>query len=259
MPALILMYHDLAADPAAIVPEHRPYVLEPAVFRGQMAAVVAADLPVLSVSQWCAPMRPPRAVVLTFDDGHVSNYTLALPILVEHHCTATFFITAGVIGQGEMMHWQHIRALHAAGMEIGSHTLTHRPPSTLSDDELRYELHESRCVLEDGLGAPVTSLSSPTGFFNPRMRAIAREVGYQALCFGHIGLVPDQGDPFSLKRVAVKYTTPHAEFEALLRFDPSTLGRLRRQQWMRSFARRALGPRAYLQVRRFLTVRGTRT
>ena len=258
MPALILMYHDLAADPAAIAPEHRPYVLEPAVFRGQMAAVIAAGLPALSVAQWCAPMRPPRAVVLTFDDGHVSNYTLTLPILVEYHLTATFFITAGVIGQGETMDWRQIRALHATGMEIGSHTLTHRPPSTLSDDELRYELHESRRVLEDGLGAPVTSISSPTGFFNPRMRAIAREVGYQSLCFGHIGLAPDQGDPFSLKRVAVKYTTPYAEFEALLRFDQHMLGRRRRQQWVRSFARQAFGPKAYLQVRRLLTALGAR-
>jgi hypothetical protein len=90
------------------------------------------------------------------------------------------------------------------------------------------------------------------------MRAIAREVGYQALCFGHIGLAPDQGDPFSLKRVAVKYTTPLAEFEALLRFDQHTFGRLQRQQWLRSFARQALGPKAYIQVRRLLTALRTR-
>ena len=253
MPALILMYHDLAADPTVIASEHRPYVLEPAVFRRQMAAVIATDLPTLTVAQWCAPTHPSRAVVLTFDDGHVSNYTLTLPILLEHHLTATFFITAGAIGKGATMDWQQIRALHAAGMEIGSHTLTHRPPSTLTDDELRYELHESRRVLEEGLGAPVRSISSPTGFFNPRMRAIAREVGYQSLSFGQIGLAPDQGDSFSLKRVAVKYATPHTEFEALLRFDRRLLGRLRRQQWVRSLARQALGPRAYLQVRRLLT------
>ena len=62
---------------------------------------------------------------------------------------------------------------------------------------LPYELHESRRVLEDGLGAPVTSLSSPTGFFNPRMRVIAHEVGIRPFCFGRIGLAPDQGDPFA--------------------------------------------------------------
>jgi len=256
MPALILMYHDLSETPTAVPPEHRPYVLAPAVFRRQAEAIVASGLPPLTVTQWCAPSRPPRALVLTFDDGHVSNYALTLPILLEYRLKATFFITAGVIGHGTTMGWDHIRALHAAGMEIGSHTVTHRPPSTLNDEELRYELIESRRILEDGLGAPVTAISSPTGFFNPRMRAIAREVGYHSLSFGQVGLAPDLGDPFSLNRVAVKHTTRRAEFEALLRFERRTIRRLRRQQLVRSFARTALGPSTYLRVRRFFTVRG---
>jgi peptidoglycan/xylan/chitin deacetylase (PgdA/CDA1 family) len=134
--------------------------------------------------------------------------------------------------------------------------VTHRPPSTLNDEELRYELRESRRILEDGLGAPVTAISSPTGFFNPRMRAIAREVGYHSLSFGRIGLAPDRGDPFSLNRVAVKHTTRQEEFAALLRFERRTMKRLRRQQLVRSCARTALGPNTYLRVRRFFTVRG---
>jgi len=253
MPALILMYHDLSEALASVPPEHRPYVLDPAVFRRQMEAIVASGLPTLTVTQWCAPSRPPRALVLTFDDGHVSNYALTLPILLEYRLKATFFVTAGAIGIGGTMNWEQIRALHAAGMEIGSHTVTHRPPSTLNDAELRYELLESRRLLETGLEAPVTSISSPTGFFNPRMRAIAREVGYHSLSFGRIGLAPDSGDPFSLNRVAVKHTTRQEEFEALLRFEHRTLRRLRLQQLVRSFARKALGPDAYLRVRRLLT------
>jgi peptidoglycan/xylan/chitin deacetylase (PgdA/CDA1 family) len=191
-------------------------------------------------------------MVITFDDGHVSNHELALPILLEHGLKATFFVTAGAVGKSGTMGWEQIRSLHNAGMEIGSHTLTHRPPATLSDDELRYELRESRRILENGLGAPVTSISSPTGFFNPRMRAIARETGYRSLSFGQIGLACESGDPFSLNRVVVKCTTSQSEFEALLRFDQRTIGRLRQKQRVRSFARKALGVRTYLRVRRLL-------
>lgn len=255
MPALVLMYHDLASDPERFAPGHRPYVLDPAHFRRQMSVVVSHRLPVLTVAQWCSDARPPRAVVPTFDDGHVSNYEMALPILLEHKLKATFFITAGQIGIGETMSWEQIRALHAAGMEIGSHTLTHRPPSTLDDQQLRYELSESRCILEDGLGAPVTSISSPTGFFNPRMRTIAREVGYQALCFGQFGLAADDGDPFSLQRVAVKRTLREQQFDALLRFDGVTIRRLRRHQALRDLARQALGRNAYLRIRQLLISR----
>src|SRR5262245_20744834 len=174
MPALILMYHDLAEDREHIRPGHRPYVLDPSTFRRQMYCVATSDLTNLTVYEWSSEASTTRAIALTFDDGHASNYQIDRPILLEHRLKATFFITAGCIGTGETMNWQQIRALHSAGMEIGSHTLTHRPPATLDDDDLRYELGESRRILEEGLGSPVTSISSPTGFFNPRMRLIAQ-------------------------------------------------------------------------------------
>jgi peptidoglycan/xylan/chitin deacetylase (PgdA/CDA1 family) len=252
MPALILMYHDLAEDQAHVPPEHRPYVLKTSTFHRQMGSAAASELPVLTVSGWCARPRPAHALLLTFDDGHVSNHDVALPILLEHRLKATFFITAGRIGCGDTMNWQQIRALHAAGMEIGSHTLTHRPPATLNDDELRYELLESRRILQDGLDAPVTSVSSPTGFFNPHMCTLAREVGYHALCFGQVGLVVDDADPFALNRVAVKAAMSENQFKALLQFDHAMLRGLRLRQLVRALARKILSPAAYLRVRRVL-------
>jgi peptidoglycan/xylan/chitin deacetylase (PgdA/CDA1 family) len=258
MAALILMYHDLAEDCAHISPGHRPYVLDPTTFRCQMGSVATSGLAVVTIAEWSSRACPLRALALTFDDGHVSNHDIALPILIEHGLRATFFITAGCIGTGETMNWQQIRALHAAGMEIGSHTLTHRPPSTLDDDDLRYELRESRRVLEDGLGAPVTSISSPTGFFNPRMCLIAREVGYRALCFGQVGLAVDGGDPFALNRVAVKHAMGEAQFDALLGFDGGMIRRLRLRQLVRDAARKTLGRSGYLRLRQILTQGGFR-
>jgi peptidoglycan/xylan/chitin deacetylase (PgdA/CDA1 family) len=252
------MYHDLSDNPTGIAPEHRPYVLDTLVFCRQMDAVVSSGLPVLTVAQWGTLSHPPQALVLTFDDGHVSNHDIALPLLRERRLTATFFITVGLIGTGATMGWQQICALHAAGMEIGSHTLTHRPPSTLNDDELRHELLASKRLLEDGLGAPVTSISSPTGFFNPRMSVIAQEVGYRALCYSQVGLVADAGQAFSLNRVAVKYTMHQNKFEALLRFDKTMLRQLRWQQGIRDVARKTLGVNAYLRLRQLFTTGGPR-
>ena len=252
MPALILMYHDLAESLEGISPGHRPYVLDPKVFRRQMRAIVDADLLNCTVEDWCASFRRHRAVVLTFDDGHISNYDTALPILLEHRLRATFFITAGWIGTRSTMDWRQIRALHAAGMEIGSHTLTHRPPSTLSEKELRYELSESRRILEDGLGAEVTSLSSPTGFFNPRMCKVAQDVGYRSLCIGRVGLAADSGDPFSLNRVSVKRSMTENQFKQLLDLNRLTIGSLRSRQWTRDLARKIIGAHGYTRVRRVL-------
>lgn len=253
MVALILMYHDVAESLTGVTPAHRPYVLEPAVFRRQMKLAAGGSLVSLTVTDWVGRGNVvPRALAITFDDGHVSNHDFALPILAEYGLKATFFVTAGCIGKGQTMTWSQVRALHGAGMEIGSHTLTHRPPSTLSDRELRYELSESRRVLEDGLGAAVRSISSPTGFFNPHMRDIARDVGYTALCFGRVGLADAAGDPFALNRVAVKRGLSETGFRALLDFDRGILRRMRLRQWALERARALMSVDAYLRLRRAL-------
>jgi peptidoglycan/xylan/chitin deacetylase (PgdA/CDA1 family) len=255
MPALILMYHDVAESLESTPPGHRPYVLDLKIFRRQMRAIVDAGLLGLTVQGWRDSPPRRRAVVVTFDDGNISNHDSAMPILLEHRLKATFFITAGWIGTGSMMDWRQIRALHAAGMEIGSHTLTHRPPSTLDEKELRYELTESRRILEDGLGAEVTALSSPTGFFNPRMRKVAQEVGYRSLCIGRVGLARHSGNPFLLNRVAVKRSMTESQFTQLLHLNPLTVGSLRSRQWARNFARNIIGVDGYTRVRRVVIER----
>lgn len=246
------MYHDLSDDVQSVSREHFRYVLSPLVFRRQLEYVRASGLPVMSVAEWRSQSKPSRALVMTFDDGEVSNYTLAFPILQDFGFKATFFVTAGFIGKTGTMNWSQIRALQTAGMEIGSHTLTHRPPSVLNENELRYELSESRRVLEDGLGAPVNSISSPTGFFNPLMRDTAKEVGYRALCFGRIGLASDRGDPFSLNRIAIKRMIDEKQFKNLLMFNKRTIAVMRMRQSVRDMARHTLGLGGYLRARRIL-------
>src|ERR1700722_18937196 len=59
--------------------------------------------------------------VVTFDDGHVSNYEVALPLLQNYGLTARFFITAGWTGQKpDYMSWEDLRKLHNSGQRIGA-------------------------------------------------------------------------------------------------------------------------------------------
>jgi peptidoglycan/xylan/chitin deacetylase (PgdA/CDA1 family) len=249
MRALILMYHDILLHNDSVPPTHAPYVLTPGVFERQLKLISANSLQVTTVAELCCRPLVGNALALTFDDGHISNHQTALPMLKRFGFKATFFITAGRIGLGDTMNWREIRDLHTNGMEIGSHTLTHRPPAKLDDEELRYELVESRRILEDGLGASVTSVSSPTGFHNGRFCEIAKEVGYHAVCIGRIGLATGAEDCFSLNRIAVKVSLSDEQFERLLRFDPVRLRLMRSKQWLRETARKTLGVEAYLRLR----------
>ena len=66
-------------------------------------------------------------VRITFDDGNVSDLEHALPALRARGLEATFFIVAGRIGTPGFVDASGVRQLAAAGMEIGSHGMRHRP------------------------------------------------------------------------------------------------------------------------------------
>jgi len=248
----VFMYHDVQSDTVAIGevrPEQRTYTLDRSVFEAHLAAMAGLRSMTVGelVAAGCAPAE--RAVVLTFDDGHVSNFTEALPAMVLAGVVGTFYVVAGRIGEGETISWAQMREMSEAGMEIGSHTLTHREPASLSEEELRHELRESKRVLEEGLGQAVVSLSSPTGFFNPHMCRIAREEGYTSLCFGHYGYVGLGDDPFRLNRIAVKRLITVADLERILAGDRRVVRRLRRSQMVCNGAKHLLGVRGYLALK----------
>lgn len=252
----VLMYHDLADAPGETPAAHRPYVVQVGAFREQMrllreAGVVGRRLDALLDSR-SGPLETQRICVLTFDDGHESNYTRALPLLLDAGFRATFFVTVGWIDRAPYMTWEQIKGLAAAGMEIGSHSLTHRPPATLGRAELRIEMAESRKRLEDRLGLPVLSASSPTGFFNPEMIPVVQELGYRGLCTGRIALWRDPLDRFRIPRIPVKPRTGPAEFGRMALGDRWLLGRLRGQQMVRNGVKAALGVEGYSRLRRAL-------
>jgi peptidoglycan/xylan/chitin deacetylase (PgdA/CDA1 family) len=116
---------------------------------------------------------------VTFDDGHLSNYEYALPMLQARNLTAQFFITVGWTGHKPgYMGWDELRALHAAGQSIGAHGWTHTLLTHCSEEGLKTELVRARKTLEDKLGAPITTMSLPGGRYNRGVLAACEAAGY---------------------------------------------------------------------------------
>lgn len=105
------------------------------------------------------------------------------------------------------MTWDELREMRAAGMDIGSHSHTHRILSHLSLDEQTDELRGSKAILERELGEPIHSIAYPVGardsFTNDTER-LTREAGYR-VGFSFIGGVNRAQPPrFALRRIAVE-------------------------------------------------------
>ncbi len=124
---------------------------------------------------------PDKPVLITFDDGYLDNYENAFPILQQFSMKATFFIVTGMLLTNEdRMLPEHIKKMAEAGMSFGSHTVSHRPLTEMTLDEVQEELSQSKAVLEDILGIPVDAVSYPRGSYNSTILKIVQANGYIA-------------------------------------------------------------------------------
>jgi peptidoglycan/xylan/chitin deacetylase (PgdA/CDA1 family) len=105
--------------------------------------------------------QPIKAVIITFDDGMLSQYTYAKTILNKYNFKATFYIICNSVDKENRMNWNNIQILEEEGHEIGSHSMNHkRRLSKLSEEEMKYEIIQSKICLQEN-AFNVTSFSFP--------------------------------------------------------------------------------------------------
>ncbi|HEY3453862.1 MAG TPA: polysaccharide deacetylase family protein [Bryobacteraceae bacterium] len=133
---------------------------------------------------------PPRSVVVTFDDGHVSVYREARSIVIKSQIPVTLFIYLSCISHASYaMTWEQVLELAATPyFTVQSHTFWH--PNFKQDskklDRVAYaasvdmQLRRSKAVLEEKFKRPVHFLAWPFGIYDPYLVDRASAAGYQA-------------------------------------------------------------------------------
>jgi len=184
----ILMYHSVGGQDNEEVGA-RLYCVSVDKFREQMEHVSAQVL-----------KRSTVQVKVTFDDGLLDNYTNAYPILKKLGLKAFFFILVGKISKAGYMNWEQIRELKEAGMSIGSHGMTHKILTGLSEGDLDYEIRISKKILEDKLKCAIDYFSVPRGFYNNNVIKQAKDNGHKNVFTSN----PKDDDGFKIGRIPVK-------------------------------------------------------
>ena len=98
----------------------------------------------------CLPdLKNPKklSLLITFDDGHDSDYDIVFPSLLDHNLSATFFIITDRIGDKGYLNWHQISEMQRYGMNIGSHSKSHIDLTNLSLNEVETEMGVSKKIL----------------------------------------------------------------------------------------------------------------
>ncbi|HJQ69863.1 MAG TPA: polysaccharide deacetylase family protein [Blastocatellia bacterium] len=115
----------------------------------------------------------------------------------------------GPPGEYSPLTWEQVREMDAAGVEIGSHTLTHPILTNISRERLRRELNESRGRLEEVLGRKVELFCYPNGDYDRMVSSEVERAGYKCAVTSRHGLNDRDADPLALRRIHTERDIVH--------------------------------------------------
>lgn len=208
----VILYHNLAYE----YDENDALLhITPERFFEHMQALKNAGYKTLSLNEYYKYLNgetdiPDNSVIVTFDDGYLSNYEYAYPILKELGMKAAIFVVTGTVGKtpGEYPHfnWKQAREMSDSGViEIGTHTHSHDALTDLSTAQIRKEIRYSKYLVEKNMDMPCDYIAFPYGFWHDEVFGTAVDAGFKLQCMvGEEGYnEKSDGTVRPLKRITV--------------------------------------------------------
>lgn len=242
----VLMYHSISDTSETVLHPYYRLCTSPARFAQQMRWLQLAGYRGVTVREgltWLSATNTrtetcrtePTPVALTFDDGFHDFYTAAWPVLREHGFKATVYLPTGFIGNTPLvfnpdalqrpagrrcLSWAEVRELHAAGVEFGSHTVTHPELRRLPWETVEAELRNSKAEIEFHIGTPICSFAYPYAFpqedvaYVRRYTTLLRALGYTNAVTTKIARVRNRDCALTMGRLPVNSEDDRALFVA---------------------------------------------
>ena len=212
----ILGYHNVTE-----APKEAPFKLlyvSPERFERQLWTLRRLGLRGVSASEGISRLHNGTSrgcVVLTFDDGYADTLTTAAPLMKQYGFRATCYVVSGAIGtynrwdadlvraRKPLMSREQLDQWLGAGMEVGSHSLSHPRLHELPQDLAQREIAESRAALRNLLGVQIEHFAYPFGAFNADIVAWVRRAGYSSAVTVLPGIARASDDRLRLPRMLV--------------------------------------------------------
>src|SRR5579885_455044 len=216
----ILMYHVLAPPPPG-APFPGLYV-PAAEFAAQMRAVAAAGFHAVTLDEvrraWLGRAGlPPHPIVLSFDNGYRTQYTVALPVLRRLHWVGDENLQlAGLPPSQGGLSVREVKALLAAGWELDTQGYSHADLPALGPSDLAQQVDLGVTLIERRFGVRPRWFCYPSGRYDSAVIAAVRAAGFVGATTVVPGWADRTDDPYTLPRLRVLGGTSPSELLGLI-------------------------------------------
>ena len=231
---IVLCYHRFEDRPKDSL------AIKPADFEAQMQALKDNGITVISMEDFLAWRRgeksiPEKAAIISIDDGYLSGYEVAWPILKKFGYPFTMFIYTDYIkggpkSGGQSISWDQLGEMRDTGVDIEGHTVSHSSLNARkgkTDEEylawLKSEIVGSKELLEKNLGIRIKAFAYPYGLHNQTVRDVVKEAGYEAAFTVWGRRIAYGADPMMIGRYAIESKKPQV-FEEAVNFKGAVEG-----------------------------------
>ncbi|MEH7332884.1 polysaccharide deacetylase family protein [Neobacillus drentensis] len=234
----ILLYHHILKKSENHSPDN-PSIINLEAFEEQMKYLKDQGYYTASMSEFDAYMRgtkklPAKTVVITFDDGHKTNYLYAYPVLKKYGFKATAFLITNRVSDTpvsfdpdalQFLSWPEVRQMKDV-FQFGSHTnglhySTNGVAALLSESEpvILKDFQTSRSLLNN-----TEYFAYPFGAYNQRTIAMLQSTGYKLAFTTVFKNAMIGSDPFQIGRKGITPSITISRFKELLADASSKAG-----------------------------------
>ncbi|MFZ0710287.1 MAG: polysaccharide deacetylase family protein [Terrimicrobiaceae bacterium] len=231
---IVLCYHRFEDKPKDSL------AIKPSDFEAQMQSLKDNGITVIPMADFLAWRRgeksiPAKSAVVSIDDGYISGYAVAWPILKKFGYPFTMFIytdyvKGGPKSGGQSITWEQLAEMRDAGVDIQSHTVSHSSLNARkgkTDEQylawLKNEISGSKELLEQHLGIQIKAIAYPYGLHNDPVREAVKQAGYEAAFTVYGQRIGYGAEPTMIGRYAIESTKPKV-FEEAANFKGSVEG-----------------------------------
>ena len=218
------MYHDV--EPAARERKYKHFYVLARDLDWQMGSLKKAGYTPISFRTLADFYKgitklPTKPIVLTFDDGYKNVIELAHPIMESYRFHYTVFVVTGKMGgcndwvlaegyeTSPLMDWDDIAAIQVSGLaDIQPHTVTHRPLTDLTRQEMDDELRRSKDTVDKMTGSAADTICYPWGKYNSDVLLAAKSAGFKLGVTTDFGRVRADDDLLKLPRISIHHVPP---------------------------------------------------